>query len=133
GGGDFSAEIGVALAWEPLLTARQQLVLACAEAGVPAIDVPFIKLGDEAGLAEECAKARALGFAAKAAIHPAQVPVIDAAFAPSRAEINEATEALRAFEEGGGRAMRHNGRMLEAPMVKQYRAVLARAKDGIDA
>jgi citrate lyase subunit beta/citryl-CoA lyase/(S)-citramalyl-CoA lyase len=73
GGGDFSGELGVELAWEPLLAARQQLVLACAEARKPAIDVPFVRLEDEAGLAGEAARARAIGFAAKAAIHPAQL------------------------------------------------------------
>lgn len=129
GGADFSAELGVALEWEALLTARQQLVLACAEAKVPAIDVPFIRLDDQAGLAEECARSRSIGFAAKAAIHPNQIAAIETAFAPSRDEVAEAAEALRAYEEGGERAIRHKGRMLEAPLVKHYRAVLARSKD----
>ncbi|MEE4349042.1 MAG: aldolase/citrate lyase family protein [Pacificimonas sp.] len=126
GGGDFAGELGVRLSWEPLLAARQQLLLACAEAHVPAIDVPYIHLDDEEGLKAECAKARALGFAAKAAIHPRQVAAIDAAFEPSERECNEAAEALRAFDEGGGSVVRFNGRMLEAPLVKHYRAILAR-------
>lgn len=133
GGGDFAAELGVRLAWEPLLAARQQLLLACAEANVPAIDVPFVNLEDEAGLAEECARAKALGFAAKAAIHPAQIGPISTAFAPSEKELNEAAEALRAYEESGERAIRYNGRMLEAPLVKHYRAVLAQAKGNANA
>ncbi|MDJ0977632.1 MAG: CoA ester lyase [Erythrobacter sp.] len=126
GGGDFSGELGVELAWEPLLAARQHVVLACAEAKKPAIDVPFIQLENEVGLAEECAKARAIGFAAKAAIHPRQVPAIASAFAPSEAEVAEAREALDAYDAGGGKAIRFKGRMLEAPFVKNYRAVLAR-------
>lgn len=133
GGGDFAAELGVRLAWEPLLAARQQLLLACVEANVPAIDVPFVNLEDDKGLVEECARARALGFAAKAAIHPAQVGPISTAFAPSEKEVNEAAEALRAYEEGGERAIRFNGRMLEAPLVKHYRAILAQAKDSANA
>lgn len=129
GGGDFSGELGVALAWEPLLAARQQLVLACAEARKPAIDVPFIALDDEAGLAGEAARARALGFAAKAAIHPRQVPAIRAAFAPSAAEVSEAREALAAYAACGERAIRHKGRMLEAPIIKHYRALIARHEE----
>lgn len=129
GGGDFSSELGVELAWEPLLTARQLLILACAEAGVPAIDVPFIHLDDENGLAEECARARAIGFAAKAAIHPRQVAAIEGAFTPTASEVNEAAEALRAFDEAGGKVIKFKGRMLEAPIVKQYRAVIARSKE----
>ena len=124
GGADFAAELGVALAWEPLLAARGALILACAEARVAAVDVPFIALDDNEGLADECRRARALGFSAKAAIHPAQVATIEAAFAPSAAEVREAEEALAAYREGGERAIRFKGRMLEAPLVKRYRAIL---------
>lgn len=124
GGADFAGELGVALAWEPLLAARGALILACAEARVPAIDVPYIVLEDTAGLFEECHRAKAMGFAAKAAIHPAQIATIDQAFAPSAREVAEAEEALVAYREGGERAIRFKGRMLEAPLIKQYRAVL---------
>jgi citrate lyase subunit beta/citryl-CoA lyase/(S)-citramalyl-CoA lyase len=124
GGGDFSAELGVALAWEPLLAARGAFVIAAAEARVPAIDVPFLGLDDEAGLFEETRRVRALGFAAKAAIHPAQLPAIHRAFAPTPSEVAEAHEALAAYAEGGGQAIRFKGRMLEAPIVRRYQAVL---------
>ena len=130
GGGDFSAELGVELAWEPLLAARQQLVLACAGARIGSIDVPWIDLDDEGGLEAECERARKLGFTAKAAIHPSQVAAIARAFAPSAQDVAEAESALRAFEEAGGRVIRHRGRMLEAPLVRHYRAVLARAAGG---
>ena len=133
GGGDFSAELGVDLAWEPLLTARQLFVHACAEHKVPAIDVPFVKLDDEAGLAEECQRARHIGFDAKAAIHPTQIPAIEQAFEPSEDAVNAAAEALRAYEEAGGKAIRHKGQMLEAPLVNQYRVMLARREGKLNA
>ena len=126
GGADFSGEMGVALSWEPLLAARSELLLACAEARVPAIDVPYIDLDNLAGLAEECARARELGFAAKAAIHPAQVAAIEAAFTPTAAEVAEAEEAIAAYLAAGERAIRFKGKMLEAPAVKRYRAVISR-------
>ena len=128
GGADFSGELGVVLSWAPLLAARHAIILACAEARIPAIDVPFVHLDDEAGLREECEAAKALGFACKAAIHPRQVDIINTVFAPSAADIAEATEALSAYEEAGGKAIRHSGRMLEAPLVKHYRALLARSE-----
>lgn len=124
GGADFAAELGVELSWEPLLAARGNLILACAEARVPAIDVPFVVLDDPEALAQECRRARALGFAAKAAIHPAQIAAIEAAFAPSPAELAEAEEALVAYRAGGERAIRFKGRMLEAPLVHRYRGIL---------
>jgi (S)-citramalyl-CoA lyase len=132
GGGDFSAQLGTPLAWEPLAVARAQLVMAAAGANVPALDVPFIDMGDAAGLAEECRRAKALGFAAKAAIHPAQVAVIHEIFRPTAAELVEAEEALAAFAAAGRRPVRHNGKMLEAPVVRRFEQLLA-LKDNIDA
>ncbi len=138
GGADMAGELGTALAWEPLLYARQTLVMACAEAGVPAIDVPWISLDDEAGLADEAHRAHALGFQAKAAIHPAQIDAIHAAMRPSAALVAEARDALAAHAAGDGGATRFNGRMLEAPIVRRYARIAAKAapragKDETDA
>lgn len=133
GGGDLSAELGVALAWEPLLGARHAFVLACAIAGVPGIDVPWTILDDEAGLADEARRAKAMGFAGKAAIHPRQLPAIHAAFQPSADELAEAREALAAFDGGGGRPIRFHGRMLEVPVMQRYRRIVGAAGVGQDA
>lgn len=127
GGGDMAAELGVEIAWHPLLGARQTFLLGCAAAGRPAIDVPYITLGDAEGLAEETRRARALGFQAKAAIHPEQVAVINRELKPGSALINEARSAKTAFDAAGGRAIRHNGQMLEEPVMRRYRRILAQA------
>lgn len=125
GGGDFAAELGVELAWEPLRTARGIFVMACASVGVPAIDVPFIALDDVEGLTREAEAAKALGFTGKAAIHPAQVDPINAAFRPTPEQIAEALEAERVFAAADGAAVRFNGRMLEAPIMRRYQRILA--------
>lgn len=128
GGGDMAGELGVELAWEPLLAARGAFLLACAEAGKPAIDVPWIALDDGAGLANECRRARALGFAAKAAIHPDQIAAIRAAFAPAPELVEEARAAAAAYQQAEGAAVRFQGRMLEAPIMRRYERVLAQAR-----
>ena len=125
GGGDMAGELGTALAWDPLLYARQSLLMACAEAGIPAIDVPWIALDDSDGLADEAHRSRALGFQAKAAIHPSQLAAIHAAMRPSPSLVAEAGAALAAYEAGGGGAVRFNGRMLEAPIVRRYARIVA--------
>lgn len=130
GGGDLSGELGVALAWEPLAVARGLFVLACAEAGVPAIDVPWVVLDDAAGLAEEARRAHAIGFQAKAAIHPAQLDAIHAAMRPSAALVAEARAAIAAYEAAGGRVIRHEGKMLEAPILRRYARIVAMAPKG---
>jgi (S)-citramalyl-CoA lyase len=127
GGGDLSSDLGVALQWDPLLVARSQLIIACAEAKVRCVDVPYTKLNDEAGLELECRQAKALGFHAKAAIHPKQVATIARIMRPSDSELSEAREAIAAFEQAGGAAIRHKGRLLEAPLIDQFRKVLAAA------
>ncbi|OYY72782.1 MAG: CoA ester lyase [Sphingomonas sp. 28-63-12] len=128
GGGDLAGELGVALAWEPLLVARGAFILACAEAGLPAIDVPWIALDDMAGLADEAERASAMGFQAKAAIHPHQLDAIHAAMRPSTALAAEAYAAIAAYEAAGRRAIRFNGRMLEAPIVRRYARIISMAK-----
>ena len=127
GGGDMAAELGVQLGWAPLLWARGAFLASAAEAGKPTIDVPWIALDDPEGLGTEVERARALGFTAKAAIHPAQVAAIEAGFRPSDAAVEEARAAQAAFAAAGGGAARFNGRMLETPLMRAYARVLARA------
>ena len=64
--------------------ARSLCLLGAAAAGVVAIDTIYTDFNDAAGLAAESAAARRSGFAAKMAIHPAQVPVINHAFPPAK-------------------------------------------------
>jgi (S)-citramalyl-CoA lyase len=132
GGGDFSAQLGVTLSWEPLMVARSQLVMAAAGAGKRTIDVPFIHMDDEAGLIGEATRAKALGFSAKAAIHPAQIAPIHSVFRPTPDEIAEAEEAETAFAAASGAAVRFKGKMLEAPVMARYRQILA-LKDNVHA
>jgi (S)-citramalyl-CoA lyase len=125
GGADFSAQLGVTLSWEPLMVARSQLVMAATGAGKQVIDVPFIHLDDEAGLIEESTRAKALGFTAKAAIHPAQIAPIHSIFRPTAEEIAEAEEAETAFAAANGAAVRFKGKMLEAPVMARYRQIIS--------
>ena len=90
-----------------------------------AVDVPYIDLENDAGLAEECARAKALGFHAKAAIHPRQIDAIKAAFRQTLNEIEEARAAIAAFDAGGGAAIRFQGKMLEAPLIRRYRQIVS--------
>lgn len=122
---DLSAELGCEIGWEPLLAARSAIVLACAGAGIAAIDGPSLTLEDGPDLQSEVVRARALGFVAKAAIHPAQLGAIDRAFRPDADAVRSAVEALDAFAAGGGQAIRFRGRLLEAPLVRQLQRIAA--------
>lgn len=127
GGADFSADLGVAMDWEPLLLARATLVAACAKAAVQLLDVPHIDVGDAPGLADGARRVRALGFTGRACIHPAQVAVVNAAFSPAPAEIDRAHRVLDAFAASDGGAALLDGKLIEAPVVRSAQRVLARA------
>lgn len=124
GGADLCAELGVPMSWDALLHARGALALAAAGAGVPAVDVPSLELNDPQAVHAEAQRVKALGFAAKAAIHPGQIEPIARAFAPAAEDVAEAREALAAFRINPG-AARHRGKLLEAPIVRRFERLLA--------
>lgn len=133
GGGDLSNQLGVELAWEPLLHARSQFVMRCVEAGVRAVDVPFIQVKNQAGLRDETLRAKALGFAAKAVIHPGQIDTVKQALMPSPEELERAAAAVDAYREAGGKAIMHRGVMLDEPIVRRLQTLLALNEDGNNA
>lgn len=128
GGHDFSASIGVPYSWEATLLARSQVVLAAAASGLDAIDTPWIDLEDPSGLAAECARARQLGFAGKAAIHPAQLEAINSAFLPTAEEIKRAQKLVAWAESQGTGASRFEGKMVDQATIEVARQILRRSR-----
>jgi (S)-citramalyl-CoA lyase len=124
GAGDMAADLGSAAAWAPLAFARGRLIAACALAGVTPIDAPFFDLHDEAGLNEEVAASVALGFAAKAAIHPAQIAAINAALTPSAEAVGKARAILAENAKGVGTV---DGQMIDEAIARKARRTLAAA------
>jgi (S)-citramalyl-CoA lyase len=122
GAADMAADLGSATAWEPLAFARGQLIAACALAGVTPIDAPFFDLHDEAGLKQEVAAAVALGFSAKAAIHPAQIAAINAALTPSAEAVEKARAILAENAKGVGTV---DGQMIDEAIAREARRTLA--------
>jgi citrate lyase subunit beta/citryl-CoA lyase len=60
------------------------------------------------------------------ALHPAQIPVINAAFTPSGEELDWARRVVAAFKSGDdGGALRLDGRMIDAPHLKLAQRLLA--------
>jgi citrate lyase beta subunit len=125
GGADLSADLGVPVSAAGLATPRALLALAARRHRRDIIDVPHLQLGDPEGLAAACASVKALGYTAKACIHPEQVAAVNAAFAPSADEIAAARAAIAALPDGG--VGRHAGAMIEEPMLRRHRRVLALA------
>lgn len=122
---DYAADIGAMLAWEPMLHARGVLVNACSRYGRELLDVPWLDVEDDAGLRETTLRARQMGFTGRACIHPRQVAGVNAAFAPTDAEIAHARRVLAAFDAAGGAAALLDGKLVELPLVRAARRILS--------
>lgn len=106
--------------------ARSRVLLAAGAHGTAAIDAVHLDIADEAGLAVEAEDAAASGFTATACIHPSQVEVIRRAYRPTDAELAWASGVLAAAEGERG-VFRHEGRMVDEPVLVHARKLLARA------
>lgn len=137
GPADLSRELGVTPTadGEELFVARSQVVLGAAAAGRPKpIDGPHLDLDDADGLARSAARARRLGFGGKQVIHPRQIPVVAAAFAPSAEELQWARRVDEAFhdaEAAGVSSIRlDDGTFIDYPIAHRARALLAEEAAG---
>ncbi|HUL73747.1 MAG TPA: CoA ester lyase, partial [Vicinamibacterales bacterium] len=129
GAEDLTAELGIprTLAGEEILLARSQVVLAAATIGADAVDAVFVDLKAADRLRADAARARALGFRGKMAIHPDQVAVINEVFTPSAEEVAAARRIVDADASARARgdgAFRLDDRMVDAPIVARARRVL---------
>ncbi|TQF82473.1 CoA ester lyase [Elioraea sp. Yellowstone] len=132
GGEDLAAALGARSnrladgTWdEPYRLARALTLFAAGAAGVPAIDTVYADARDLEGLRAECEAARRMGFVGRMAIHPAQVAVIEAAFAPTEQERAWAARVVAAFEaQPGAGVIALDGRMVDRPHLVQAKRIL---------
>ncbi len=113
-----------------LMPALQTSILAARAAGVVVIDGVYNAFRDDDGLRAECDQGRDLGMDGKSLIHPAQIAIANAAFAPTDDEIDLARRQIDAYEAamaaGQGVAVL-DGRIVENLHVATARRVLALA------
>jgi citrate lyase subunit beta/citryl-CoA lyase len=110
----------------PYQLLRSLCLMGAAAAGVSAIETIHGDFRDLDGLARVAAAARRAGFRGMLAIHPDQVPVINAAFSPSAEEITQATRIVAAFAANpGAGVVGLDGAMLDLPHLRRAEAVLA--------
>jgi citrate lyase subunit beta/citryl-CoA lyase len=130
---DYTADMGVVKTSEGRESeyARRRLVNAARAAGIQAIDSVYSDVGDMEGLKRWGENSRALGFEGMGCIHPAQIPVIHAAYAPSPVEIEKAQKVVSAFEEAqqrGVSVVSLGSKMIDPPVVQRALKLVARAK-----
>lgn len=115
----------------PMMPGIGLCLLAAKAHGVVIVDGVYNAFKDAEGLRAECEQGRDMGMDGKTLIHPAQVEVANAAFAPSGAEIDLARRQIAAFEtaekEGQGVAV-VDGKIVENLHVETARRMLSKAE-----
>lgn len=106
--------------------ARSRVLLEAGAHGKAAIDAVHIDIDDVGGLQSEAEDAAASGFRATACIHPSQVAPIRAAYRPDPETVAWARAVLAAAAEERG-VFRFQGRMVDEPVLRHARSVVARA------
>jgi citrate lyase subunit beta / citryl-CoA lyase len=107
--------------------ARSSVLLAGGANDTAVIDSVYLDIADLAGLSLEAQDAAASGFAATACIHPSQVATIRDAYAPSAPEVERARAILAAAATEHG-VFTFEGRMVDEPVLRHARTVVARAR-----
>jgi citrate lyase subunit beta/citryl-CoA lyase len=136
GAEDLSAALGASTKYDAngelsftYKLARSLCLTGAVAAGVQPVDGIFADYKDEDGLRAEAEAARREGFTGKLAIHPAQVPIINAAFTPSTDDIRHAEAIVAAFEaHPNAGVLSIGGKMVDRPHLVQARRVLERAR-----
>lgn len=134
GAEDLSAELGAhanrnadGRFLDPYRLARALCLAGAAAAQVPAIDTVYVDFRNEDGFRRECEEAARDGFAGKMAIHPAQIPIVNAVFTPSAEALARAQAIVDAFAKNpGAGVIGIGGVMYDRPHLARAERLLRR-------
>ena len=105
---------------------RSQILLCSAAHGLQApLDGVYPNFSDLDGLSALARQVRDMGFGGMLCIHPKQIPVIQSAFAPGKAEKEWAQRVVETAESTGSLAFQIDGKMVDAPVIERARRILA--------
>lgn len=129
GAEDYCEDLGVerTKGGHELQFPRSQIAVSARTAGVLAIDTAFDDINDEAGLRADTEAARSVGFHGKLAIHPGQVPVVNAIFRPTPEAVEYARRVVEAHEaavERGEGVTLIGARMIDRPAASRARRLI---------
>jgi citrate lyase subunit beta/citryl-CoA lyase len=122
---DFQLENMIDGGRDGLLYARSQVVIHSRAAGLAApIDGVTACIDDPDRVLADTRHAQSLGFAGKLCIHPSQIASVHAGFRPTAQEFEWARGVLAAVESADGGAIRHQGKMIDLPVIGRARQIL---------
>ena len=124
---DFQADLGMACGPDEaeLQSVRMALVMASRSAGLaPPVDGVTAATGDLEQVQKDAKRSRRSGFGARLCIHPAGVAVVNAALAPTAAELDWAQRVFQASRDTQSGVFTLDGRMVDAPVLLLARRML---------
>ncbi len=114
----------------PYMLARNLCLFAAHAARIDPLDTVYVNYKDMDGFRRECQEALRDGFVAKMAIHPAQVPIINEEFTPTKSQIEKAKAIVAAFEKAGNvGVIGLDGEMFDRPHLTRSKKLIARADE----
>ncbi len=133
GGEDLATEMDAEPTAEMLRFPKLLVHFAAKAAGVLSFGMlrSIADYKDAAGIAASAREARSLGFDGASCVHPAVVPILNEAFAPTPAALDRARRMVAAFDAAaaaGQGAFAFEGDMVDLPIVERARRLIARAR-----
>lgn len=123
---DLCLDLGIHDEADVMASFRAAIVLASRLGGISApIDGVCTRVADDEAMARHAARAAACGFGGVLCIHPRQVPVAEAAFAPSAEEVDRARRILEAAALADHGAIKVDGQMVDRPVVELAQRTIA--------
>ena len=131
GGEDLALDLGMTPAPDTLQYPKQQSVIAARAEGI----IPLGLMGTVAdyqdlnSVRENAVRSQRFGLEGASCIHPAVVPVLNAAFTPSAEEVASAKRIVDAYDEStaaGRGSIEVDGRMVDVPVVVRAQRLLAK-------
>ncbi len=120
-------QVGFDLSW-----AHSRVLMAACAAHVSPLGLlcSLSNFTDLNAFANDVRRSKAFGFVGAFCIHPAQVPLLNAGFAPSQTQLSQARRVVAALDEAvrhGAASAALDGRMIDVPVAERARKVIRRA------
>jgi citrate lyase subunit beta / citryl-CoA lyase len=111
---------------------QEAVLVAARDAGLQAIDGPWLEIADVEGFRASARGSRSLGYDGKWALHPDQLEFLNELFAPTEEEISRAEAILEALERSeatqGAGALLLDGEMVDEASRKLARRIVTSAE-----
>ena len=133
GADDYASKVGAKRTKESteINFAKNMILMHASAHNISCIDQVLIDYNDLEQLRKESIESYQLGYVGKQIIHPKQIQVVQESYTPNVEDVEYAkciVDANQEHQQQGKGAFSYEGKMIDAPTVKQYENLLQVAK-----